>query len=218
LKEYKNMSWFDIENIAVEIWSYKLSYIELIGVITGFLSVLFATRAQILTWPIGIINIICFVSLFYQTQLYPDMFLQLYYFIVTIYGWLHWRSKTKPVSIAWLSPETRLKAIFVIAAGTILSGLFFSHIHQILPLYFEKPSAFAYADSFVMVCSISAMKLMADKKTENWLLWMAVNVVCTFLYFQKSLYFLAIEYFIFFLLAMYGYFFWQQKIHEQSSK
>lgn len=87
------MNFFDTKNIAFQILDYPLSYVELIGTLFGFLSVYLATRANILTWATGIINELFLFILFFQVQLYADMFLQIYFFIITLYGWYKWNSK-----------------------------------------------------------------------------------------------------------------------------
>ena len=84
------MHFFDIHNSLVDVWGYSLSYVECIGTVFGLISVYFATRANILTWGTGIVNEVCLFVLFFQVQLYADMFLQVYFFGVTLYGWKQW--------------------------------------------------------------------------------------------------------------------------------
>ena len=74
------MTFFDINTIAFEVIGYPVSYVELIGTLFGLISVYFASRANILTWPTGIINEFFLFILFFQVQLYADMFLQVYFF------------------------------------------------------------------------------------------------------------------------------------------
>ena len=68
------MNFFEIKNIAIQIWDYPVSYIELIGTLFGLYSVYFASRANILTWATGIVNEIFLFILFFQVHLYADMF------------------------------------------------------------------------------------------------------------------------------------------------
>jgi len=80
------MYWLSIENICCTLLGYSLSYVELVGTVTGLVSVWLAARANILTWPVGIINVLAFFILFYQVRLYSDMALQVYFLATTIYG------------------------------------------------------------------------------------------------------------------------------------
>lgn len=205
------MSFFDIKHIAFKLLGYPVSYTELIGTVTGLLSVYFASRASILTWPSGIVNAVFFFLLFYQVQLYPDMFLQVYFFVMTIYGWYNWKKNKKAEKVSTLASKNRLWLLLVLITGSLLAGYFFANIHLLLPQYFALPAAYPYADSSVMVCSIIATVLLANKKIENWILWIALDVVCIFLYYKKDVYFMSIEYMIFLGLSVYGLLNWRKE-------
>lgn len=208
------MTFFDIHNIAFEIIGYPISYVELIGTLFGLLSVFFASKANILTWATGIINELFLFILFFQVQLYADMFLQVYFFVVTIYGWYHWQQNPQENSISSTTFKAKLWMLGLIAVGTVLTGYIFAHIHLIFPDYFKIASSFPYIDSFVMVLSIIATILLARKKIETWYLWILVDAVCVFLFFKKDIVFLALEYLIFGGLATYGLLNWKKQINN----
>jgi nicotinamide mononucleotide transporter len=178
------MFLFDIQHIAFEIWGYPVSYVELLGTLFGLASVYFASRTNILTWPTGIVNEVFLFVLFFQVQLYAEMFLQVYFLVVTVYGWYRWRRKTAENRITSTRLTIRLGLLATIAIGTVLAGMLLRNIHLYLPAYFKIPAAYPFADSFVMVCSILATVLLAQKKWETWLLWLAVDVVSVVMYFM----------------------------------
>lgn len=204
------MHFFDIQNSAFEIGGYSLSYVELIGTLFGFISVYFASRANILTWGTGVINEVFLFILFFQVQLYADMFLQVYFFIITLYGWNQWKRKKQPEQISFLIKKQRILLVLALLVGTLLFGFFFSNLHTYLPSYFKIKAAFPFIDSFVMMASILATILLARKKMENWYLWILIDFVCVILYFVKGIYFLSIEYGLFLILANYGFFHWKK--------
>lgn len=206
------MNIFEIKNIAFQIWGYPISYVELIGTLFGLFTVYFASRANILTWGTGIVNEIFLFILFFQVQLYADMFLQVYFFIVTIYGWYYWKTDTAEKMISEINFRNKLLLATAIFIFSLLSGFLFSNIHLYLPEYFKVKASYPYIDSFVMVSSIVATVLLAKKKTENWYLWIAVDLVCVVLYFKKGIYFLSLEYFIFLGLASYGLYHWKKQL------
>ena len=206
------MNFFEIKNIAFQIWDYPISYVELIGTLFGLISVYFASRANILTWGTGIVNEVFLFILFFQVQLYADMFLQIYFFIVTIYGWYKWNSKTTETKISETSFRNKIFLAISILIGTLISGFLFTNIHLYLPTYFKIQAAYPFTDSFVMVSSIIATILLAKKKIENWYLWIAIDLVCVVLYFKKGVYFLSLEYFIFLGLASYGLYHWKKQL------
>jgi nicotinamide mononucleotide transporter len=208
------MSFFDISSIAFQIWNYSVSYVELIGTLFGLISVYFAAKANILTWVTGIINELFLFILFFQIQLYADTFLQLYFFITTLYGWYNWKSKSTEHDISGITLLNRLWLAGIIVAGTTAAGFLFRNIHLILPQYFKVPAAYPFIDSFVMICSITATILLARKKLENWYLWIAADVVSVGLYFKKQVYFLSLEYLIFLGLATYGLYNWRKQLQD----
>lgn len=206
------MNFFEIKNIAFQIWDYPISYAELIGTLFGLVSVYFASRANILTWGTGIVNEIFLFILFFQVQLYADMFLQMYFFFVTLYGWYKWNSKTTETKISETSFRNKIFLAVSILIGTLISGVLFTNIHLYLPTYFKIQAAYPFTDSFVMVSSIVATVLLAKKKIENWYLWIVVDLVCVILYFKKGVYILSFEYFIFLGLASYGLYHWKKQL------
>jgi len=206
------MNFFEIKNVAFQIWDYPISYVELIGTLFGLISVYFASRANILTWGTGIVNEVFLFILFFQVQLYADMFLQIYFFIVTLYGWYKWNSKTAESKISETSFRNKIFLTVTILIGTLISGFLFTNIHLYLPTYFKIQAAYPFTDSFVMVSSIIATILLAKKKIENWYLWIAIDLVCVVLYFKKGVYFLSLEYFIFLGLASYGLYHWKKQL------
>lgn len=208
------MQFFEIENIAFQILGYPISYVELIGTLFGLLSVYFASKANILTWGTGIINEIFLFILFFQVQLYADMFLQIYFLVVTLYGWYKWSEKTNDNKISETSSGNKIVLPVTILLGTLISGYLFTNIHLYWPVYFKIQAAYPFTDSFVMVSSIVATMLLAKKKIENWYLWIVIDLVCIILYFKKGVYFLSLEYFIFLGLASYGLYHWKKKLNN----
>lgn len=205
------MSFFDINTIFFTVWDYPVSYLELVATSASMLSVFLATRSNIFTWPVGIAAVILVAILFYQVQLFADVFLQLYFLIISVYGWYHWNKKSAEKSITSLSVKNRLLLLAVIIFSTVIVGLIIQNVHHILPSLFKLPAAYPFPDSFVLVASVIAQALLAKKIIDNWYVWIAVNIVCTALYFQKEILFMSVEYFVFLLMAIYGVFNWRKK-------
>lgn len=208
------MSLFNINNIAIEVIGYQISYVELIGTLFGLISVYLATKTSILTWVTGIINELFLFILFFQVQLYADMFLQAFFFLVTLYGWYNWKQIPKQNGITTTELKTKFWLLIAIVAGTTIFGFLISNIHLYLPQYFKIEASYPYGDSFVMVLSIIAIFLLAQKKIETWYLWILVDIVCVFLFFKKGIVFLGLEYIIFLGLATYGLLNWKKKLNN----
>ncbi|MBS0030418.1 nicotinamide riboside transporter PnuC [Chitinophaga sp. 22321] len=206
------MDFFSINHVAFRVLDYPISYIELIGTLFGLISVYYASRANVLTWPTGIINEIALFVLFFQVQLYADMLLQVFFLIVTIFGWYNWKMKTTELPVSRLSNGAVAVYGIILIAGTVLMGMMISRVHHWLPAYFPLPAAYPYVDSFVMTASILATLLLAKKQVDTWILWITLDVVSIVLYLIKGIYFLSLEYVIFLGLAYSGFIQWRKKL------
>src|SRR5688500_11296213 len=106
------MNFFDIDQIFFTIWGYEMSYLEFFGTIAGAIAVCLSAKANVWSWPIGLINVTLFFFLFYQVQLYPDMFLQVFFFITNIMGWWRWthpapdeEDRKHELRVTWMKPR-----------------------------------------------------------------------------------------------------------------
>jgi nicotinamide mononucleotide transporter len=206
------MHVFNIADTAFTSIGYPISYVELIGTLFGLISVYFASRANILTWGTGIVNEVFLFILFFQVRLYADMFLQVYFLVVTIYGWYNWNNARVDKKIRTMGSKARWVTAVTIIAGSVISGFLIKNIHLYLPGYFRVAAAYPFTDSLVMVLSIVATILLAKKTIENWLLWILVDAVCVVLYYKKEVYFLSLEYLVFLGLATYGLLNWKKQL------
>lgn len=203
--------FLDINNIFVTLWSYPLSYIELIGTIFGLIAVWLATRQKISSWPLGLVNVSCFFLLFYQVQLYSGMFLQAFFFITNIYGWFVWRRQLSDnESPSSLSATMRWSLIISTAILTVIVGLLVQKLPIIFPETFTKPASQPYYDAFIAIASISGQLLLTRRISENWLVWLVVNGISVFVFFRQGLYLLTIEYVLFFILSIKGIIDWKK--------
>lgn len=200
-----------LKNDFAIICGYHMSFIELIGLISGFASVVFASRLNPLTWSLGVINELAFLILFYQVQLYGAMLLQVFLMIVTVYGWIIWRQGNRIEKLPRLiSNIERFSVTLSILVSTLLIALLSSHIDVILPSLFPEPAAFPLVDAFTAAASVFATILLAHKVIESWLLWITIDAVSISLYFCRGVPFLALLYGVFFLLAIRGLREWQR--------
>lgn len=207
---------FSINTIFFTLWGYQMSYLEFFGTVFNLWCVWLAVKNKILTWPVGLVGIVLYVFLFYQIQLYSDLFEQFYFLIASFYGWWLWMysgnrnepDKNKKLKISANSARTNIIYAAIILFGTVLTGYFMSHINIYFPKLFPLPASFPYLDAFTTVMSFAATILMAKKKLECWYLWVLVDIIGVGLYYTKGVKFIALEYLIFLILATSGYFKW----------
>src|SRR5688572_28906879 len=139
---------FDVKETFFTILGSPVSYVEFIGTVLGLISVFLAARANIMTWPTGIMNAICFLVIFYQIHLYSDMFLQFYFCGMGVYGWFSWKQRAEHdhSAIRTLSNRNRLLLAGFIAIVTLVVGTLITRIHVILPQVFDHPATYPYID------------------------------------------------------------------------
>lgn len=217
------MSFFDINNIFFETMGYPMSYLEFFGTIAGAIAIGLSAKANVWSWPIGIINVVLFFFLFYQVQLYPDMFLQVFFFVTNLMGWWRWthpkefeEDRKHELRVSYMKPVQFIVVFILGITGTFLFGALAENIHDIFPQIFSKPSAFPYLDSFVTVMSIITTFLMINKKIESWIIWILVDAIATYMYFVKGIKFVALEYLVFCFIAAFGLWNWMREYRSYS--
>ncbi|WP_152426430.1 nicotinamide riboside transporter PnuC [Cesiribacter andamanensis] len=209
---------WDASYVLVQIGDYPLSFLELMGTLTGLAAVYYAVRAHIITWPIGILNQLFFFLLFYQVQLYSDMLLQLVFFGVSVWGWRNWRrGQQQGVPVGVLPAASRWLFAGVLVLGTGGLGAVMGRIHLWLPQLFALPAAFPWADAFTSTASVLAITLQARKKLESWWLWVALDVVAIGIYWARDIRFIAAQYVVFLLLSLWGWWQWRREIFPSPS-
>ena len=203
----------------VEVLGYPLRFLELFGTLTGLVTVWLAARAHILTWPTGLVNNLAFFLLFYQVQLYADMLLQVYFFVISLYGWWHWQRSpgTTTGNISVLTLRQRIWLGMGAGVAAALLGFGMSGIHRHLPRLFPQPAAYPYAHAFTTVLSILATGVMARKKIECWVLWILVDGVSIGLYSLRSIQLIALEYAVFLIICIFGFTQWLRLYAHRTS-
>jgi nicotinamide mononucleotide transporter len=217
------VTFFDINSIFFTALGYPMSYLEFFGTVAGAIAVWISAKANVWSWPIGIINVVLLFFLFYQVQLYPDMFLQVFFFVTNILGWWRWKhpkpgeeDKKQELKVSLLSTPHRILNLTIIAIGSLTMGAAASRLSDWAPAIFSKPSSFPYLDSFVTVTSVVAQYWMLQKKVECWFLWILADIVATYLYFSKDIKFLGLEYLVFCFIAAYGLWNWWKEYQAYS--
>jgi nicotinamide mononucleotide transporter len=196
---------------CLTILNYKLSYLEFYATVFGLASTYLATQKHWLTWPIGLVNIVLSFFLFHWFQLYADMLLQIFYFILSIFGWIYWRKaqEEKTAQKKLNNLEIGWGTLFVIVT-TLALGIVQVYLPTLLPQLFKLASTYPFWDASIVALSIYATFLLAKQRRENWIVWLLVNSLASTLYFVKEMYFTGSMYVVFFFLALFGIWKWKK--------
>lgn len=195
-------------------WLTK-NIIELTGAISGLIYLYFSINQKIWLWPWGIITSAFYVYVFLKSRLYADMSLNVYYIIISFYGWYNWIFGKKNGQLKNELPVTKLtkKAWFYTLCLTLILWLILYYLLKVLPTVFKMPvSEVAFWDAFVSSSSIIATYLLARKKIEQWLMWIIIDLVSAGLFIYKHLYATVILFIVYTTLAVLGYFEWKKAL------
>ncbi len=187
------------------------TWIEIVAASLGVISVWYAKKANILVYPTGIVSVLLYVFICFKAQLYADMGINAYYFIFSIYGWIMWSRKNEDeeeLPVTYSSRKT-----WLISIGVFIISIFI--IWGLLRIFKANDTVYwstfvPYTDTFTTAVAILGMWLMAVKKVENWLFWIAADVVSVPLYLYKHLVFTSFQYLIFLIIAVLGYYEWRK--------
>lgn len=187
-----------------------LLVLEMIAVLFGFLSVWYAKKENILVFPTGIISTGIFVYILWVFGLLGDMLINAYYFAMSVFGWYVW---TRKVDATHFIPITRTSKREKIWSVTLfLAAIIFVSIVYFI---FEKFDTWtAYVDTLTTAIFFVGMWLMAKKKLENWTYWIIGDIISVPLYLYKGLIFTSLQFFLFTLIAIFGYLAWKKNLNK----
>lgn len=190
--------------------------IELLGVLFALIYLWFSIRQKIWLWPFGILTSTFYILVFFRSQLYADMGLQVYYLVISIYGWYHWLygapGKTRdalPVSVTGRRMAVILLLITIAVYWILVLAL------KYIPVWLEIPaSSLLYWDAFTTAASIVATWMLARKLIEQWLVWVVVDLTSMGLYIYKGLYLTSGLFMVYSVLAVVGYLAWKKDLKD----
>lgn len=186
-----------------------MSPLELVAAVVGALSVYLSVRQNIWSWPTAIVNVVLYTLVFYDAKLYADMGLQVIYAALSIYGWYEWlhggENKTE-LHVSRTGSRLGVILTFIALAGAGALGVL---------LRGATDAALPFMDSFLSSTSLVAQWMMTKKKLENWLVWIAVDVLYVGMFIFKHLYLTAGLYAVFLVLAVRGYIDWRRSMATQ---
>ncbi len=189
--------------------------IEWLAVAFSLLYVIFAARNNMWCWPAAIVSTLLYTFIFYDVYLWMDSVLQVYYLLMALYGWYiwsHYQADKKGITNQNVKPIKSLGLTFNLIAIGILTCLSFI-AGWLMDEY--TPTDFPYMDSFTTIFAVFATYLVTQKVIENWLYWIVIDFVSIYLYMEKALQPTAALFFIFVIIAIYGYFQWRSILHNE---
>jgi nicotinamide mononucleotide transporter len=186
--------------------------LEIFAVATGFLAVWLNVKEKIWAWPLGLLSVAAAAYVYFQTQLFAEFYLHIFYAGTNVYGWYSWYMLAGK-SLTKKAPVKRMSSILWFASLT--SGCILSIAIAQLMLYLHNPDL-VWIDSSIAGYSIIGQILLSRKYLENWLFWIVIDVVCIGVYLHKGLEYFALLYVAFLGLSVMGILSWQKSKNESA--
>ncbi|MEI6408438.1 MAG: nicotinamide riboside transporter PnuC [Bacteroidota bacterium] len=184
----------------------EANWLECTASVLGAISVWFVVKRNIWAFPIGIVMVLLYIIIFYEAKFYSDMILQIIYVVMQMQGWYLWsqsdRAEDDKITIDQFGATQWRNTGILQVLGTI--GLGYT-MHRF------TDAALPWVDAFTTTMSLLAQWWMNKKYLENWLLWIAVDVIYLYQYSAKQLYLTTGLYAIFLFMAIIGYREWKGK-------
>ena len=187
--------------------------LDIVTTVLGLLYIWLEYKAHIALWLVGIIMPALDIYLYYSHGLYGDAGMATYYTVAAIYGYAVWKfGKKKGQGEGEEMPIThmprRLYLPTLLAFAAIWAATYFV-------LVTWTNSTVPLQDSFTNALSFIGLWALARKYVEQWLCWIVVDVICTYLYIVKGIPFKAFLYGLYVVIAIMGYFKWKRMINTE---
>ena len=183
--------------------------IEILAVLCGLVNVILIIRRSMWNYPFGLMMVALYAFIFFEVRLYSDTILQVFFFIVQLFGivwWLEGRSADGDLLVRRLTTKQHLTTAVAALIGTLLLGGAMAR---------WTDATLPFPDAAITIMSIIAQSLLARRYIENWMLWITVDLLAIGVYFAKDLYPTAVLYLMFLILAIVGLFDWRRVLRQQ---
>ena len=211
IKPYEEYTFFQI-------------FLEAVAAFFGLLSVFFSVKRNIWVYPTGIINTTIYVYILFNFGLLGDMLINVYYSIMSIYGWISWNKNTENQIIIvdfskkkdWLMGLNLFVMSFVAVCGVYYFKPFIDNHFSMngVSLGFQQLDWANWLDIFTTSLFLIGMWFMAKRKVENWLFWIVGDLICIPMMLYKGLGITSLQYLVFTIMAVMGYLEWMKQVKK----
>lgn len=183
-----------------------MTWIEGVATGLGVLCVALGVVRSVWTFPTAIGSVALVGWVVWRERLYSDALLQLFFVAANLYGWIGWRrsrAAAGEVVVRGMTAAARRRwGVGVIAATVAWGGA----------MRAWTDAAYPWWDAATAVLSVAAQMLMAERKWENWVLWVVVDVALIPLYLAKGLTMFAALYVLYLGLSLWGLVGWRRAL------
>ena len=192
---------------AFALWGSPVSWLEIVAFVLALVMVVMNMRVNPLAWPLAIISSLLYFGLFWNSKLYGDASLQIFFVVIALWGWWQWLRGTQAdgtaLQVRALPTARRWQLLAALAVAWPATGLF-------LKTYTDTDVP--WWDAFPTAASLIGQWLLGRKYVDNWLVWIVVNVVSVGLFAYKGLWLTVLLYSLFIAMSFFGWRAWQRML------
>lgn len=184
-----------------------MDWTEVVAFVTGAWGVWLTVREHIWNWPIGIANATFSGIVFFEKKLYSDSGLQVVYLVLSVIGWYWWLyggTGSSPLKVSRMPRMVTIGCLLAGILGTLLLRWVLIKVNGAAPLLDATTTSF----------SLVAQFMLTRKYIENWIVWIAVDIIYVPLYVDRHIYLMAILYAVFLVLAVMGWIEWKKSMES----
>jgi nicotinamide mononucleotide transporter len=184
-----------------------LNLLEILAAVFGLIAVYLTANKNVWGWPVGLVNVVLFGLLYYRNALYANMWLQLLFLILSIYGWIEWvhsGSDHGKIQVTKWSGFLEI-SIYALVVMILVPGIYFLLINYTEGLNKQQ----IFLDALTTSMSIIAQYMMARKIVQCWVFWIMTNILYITMNLSLSLYIMCGLYVLFIILSISGYRSWK---------
>ena len=189
------------------------NWLELFGVVSTIVYLVLSIRQSIWLWPLGALSSGLYVAIYFVHKFYADMGLQVYYLIISIYGFYVWATHktTDGKAMQICSPTAKQWIVLIISTIAI-----FGFLSWMLTNFTDSP--IPIGDAFTTALAITATWMLTRKMIEQWLIFIVADSASAIMYAGKEMQLTAFLYIIYTAMAIIGYLKWRKEYKNQLSE
>ena len=188
---------------AAVVWGAPVTWLEIVAFVLSVAMVVLNIRVDPLGWPLAIASSLLYLLLFWNSRLYGDASLQVFFAVVALWGWWQWLHGTqddgRPLDVRSLGSRGRVAVLVALLIAWPATGWF-------LKRYTDTDVP--WWDAFPTAASVIGQWLLGRKYVENWPVWIGVDVVGAALFAYKGLWLTCLLYAVFVAMAAVGWRSW----------
>ena len=208
-----------MEQQLLELWNLYAEHIETAGLVVGLLVVFLLIMERVAAWPLGTLYVLLYLPVLYTSGLYSNFLLHLAAFLpLNLYGWYRWtvgKGNADKMPVTHIPIWLVLVLLLLVVLG-ILGMPYFWEFIGVQLITTEDPEWVRQLDDTVLMLSLAAMYVQAQKHIEAWMLWFVINIMSIVLYNYAGIDTLMYLYMAYLVMAVWGYLTWYRSLVKRT--